>query len=190
MEDEFGEEEQTTVQDEKKGPKVVKKRIRKIIHQKPVTNNKKDQQKREEDELLAKLMANTTELEVSGSISTVNSRANLKTLKKTQQKEKNKIPTLSSKISLDFSDFTSFNSLKEAEKENTEREKKEEIQPQKLKLTRYASTTKLIERKTIERPTLKMMSDYEIKAAPRAFMCFDAPTLWDKRTGKLRRNSV
>jgi hypothetical protein len=187
------EEEETPAAsvDEKKPQKIVKKRVKRVVvRPKPPSVNKKEAQKKEEEELLAKLMANTTDLEVNGIIDAFSSKSQLKSLRKMLKKEKSEVKPLNTKISLDLDNFTSLKAFKQLENEKKKEDHKKGLDFQRLNISRYASTTKLIERVPKERPMLKMMSNYEIESAPRVFMCFDAPTLWDKRAGKLRRNSV
>ncbi|EAY06871.1 hypothetical protein TVAG_340490 [Trichomonas vaginalis G3] len=161
--------------------KVVKKKVVKKEEPKdsPLVN-RKDQQRKEEEELLAKLMANTTEMNITADLSSLGITGQKQVVKIEKQKSR----SLSSRINLDDPP----ESLKIInERESNERPK--EKFPN-YTIIRNKSSNDLLSKKEFERPRLRMMAEYETSLAPKAFNSFYAPSLWERRRGVLRRNSI
>ena len=180
----------------KKTPtRVIRRRIKKIIkntNKTPPGPSKRELQRQEEEELIRKLMANSMDLEVNATFN-AQKKPSKPTLKVVIHKEKTEeeVLTLTTKISLDLNQLVSLDALNEREKEEIEEEKQqEEIDPQKLHIRPYFSSSNLLDKPFKERYSYKMLGETDLKLAPTVFMSFDAPSLWDKRSGKLRRNSI
>lgn len=164
--------------------KVVKKKIVKKEEPNSPLINKKDLQRIEEEELLAKLMANTTEMDVSSDLSSILGTGHSDKSKIMKMKERKNDKSLSSRITLD-DEPESFKILDQREAEEKAKEKFPNFT-----IIRNKSSNDLLTKKLHDRPRMRMLNEYETSIAPTCFTSFYGLSLWDRKQAKLRRNSV